>query len=96
MAAPWCEFDGGTDAGDGSTQDCGADVEGIDDRDDCSLRETDRDFEVIGGKKKTDLNLYYISNQSATYELFHLRVSVSHTVRQRIDCLPEWRVPRRM
>lgn len=55
MAAPWCEFDGGTDAGDGSTQDCGADVEGIDDRDDCSLRETDRDFEVIGGKKKRQI-----------------------------------------
>lgn len=47
-------------------------------------------------KKKTDPNLYYISDHSATYELFHLKASVHHTVRQRADCLPQGRVLRRM
>lgn len=64
MAASWCEFDGGADAGDGSTQDCGADVEGIDDRDDYSLRETDCDFEVIGGKKGRSKSILYFQSVS--------------------------------
>lgn len=50
---PQCGTGDDAEADDDSTHDGDADTEGIDgDSDDCSLRETDHDFEVMGRKKK--------------------------------------------